>query len=184
VTVFTIGHSTRGIEEFIALLREAGVKAIADVRRFPRSKRHPQFNDRALAESLGMAGIAYRHFPALGGRREKRKNGPSPHNLWREEGFRNYADYAETPEFAAAFAALKDFARLQPVAVMCAEALWWQCHRRIVADYLLAAGEQVEHILAAGKIEPASLTGKARLRPGGGVLYAEPDLFNRTERKI
>ncbi len=184
MTVFTVGHSTRGIEEFIALLRAAGVKAIADVRRFPRSQRHPQFNGQALTELLGIAGIAYRHFPALGGRREKRKGGPSPHTLWREEGFRNYADYAETPEFTAAFAALRDFARLQPMAVMCAEALWWQCHRRIIADYLLAAGEQVEHILAAGKIEPASLTENARPRPGGGVLYAALDLFNRTERKI
>ncbi len=183
MTVFTIGHSTRGIDEFISLLRQAGVAAVADVRRFPRSRRHPQFNDQALAQSLDRAGIAYRHFPDLGGRREKRPDGPSPHTLWREEGFRNYADYAETPEFAAAFAALRDYARFQPTAVMCAEALWWQCHRRIIADYLLAAGEKVEHILAAGKIEPAALTEGARLLPGGNVLYAAPDLFNRMQEK-
>jgi len=183
LTVFTVGHSTRGIDDFIALLRAAGVAAIADVRRFPRSKRHPQFNDRALAESLDRAGIAYRHFPGLGGRREKRRDGPSPHTLWREEGFRNYADYAETGDFARAFAELRAFARTQPTAIMCAEALWWQCHRRIIADYLLAAGEKVEHILAAGKIEPASLTEDARLLPGGGVLYAAPDLFNMVKEK-
>jgi len=183
LTVFTIGHSTRDIGDFIGLLREAGIKAVADVRRFPRSKRYPQFNDQALAQSLAEADIVYRHFPALGGRRARRKDGPSPHTLWREEGFRNYADYAESPEFAAAFAALWDFTRAQPTAVMCAEALWWQCHRRIIADYLLAAGEPVEHILAAGKIEPASLTEGASVLPGGGVLYAAPDLFNTVKEK-
>lgn len=183
MTVFTIGHSTRGIDEFIGLLHQVGIGAVADVRRFPRSRRHPQFNDRDLAHSLDRAGIAYRHFPDLGGRREKRQGGPSPHTLWREEGFRNYADYAETPDFARAFAELRAFAQEQPTAVMCAEALWWQCHRRIIADYLLAAGEKVEHILAAGKIEPAALTAGSRLLPGGGVLYAAPDLFNRTEEK-
>jgi len=183
LTVFTIGHSTRGIDDFIGLLRAAKVAAIADVRRFPRSKRHPQFNDRALAESLDRSGIAYRHFPGLGGRREKRRDGPSPHTLWREEGFRNYADYAETGDFARAFAELRAFAQVRPTAIMCAEALWWQCHRRIIADYLLAAGEKVEHILAAGKIEPAALTEEARLLPGGDVLYAAPDLFNTVKEK-
>jgi len=183
LTVFTIGHSTRGIDDFIGLLRAAKVAAIADVRRFPRSKRHPQFNDRTLAESLDRAGIAYRHFPGLGGRREKRRGGPSPHTLWREEGFRNFADYAETGDFARAFAELRAFAQVRPTAIMCAEALWWQCHRRIIADYLLAAGEKVEHILAAGKIEPAALTEEARLLPGGDVLYAAPDLFNTVKEK-
>ena len=181
--VFTIGHSTRGIDEFIGLLRQAGVNAIADVRRFPRSRRYPQFNDQALAQSLDRAGIAYRHFPDLGGRRGPREDGPSPHTLWREEGFRNYADYAETGDFARALAELRAFAQERPTAILCAEALWWQCHRRIIADYLLAAGEKVEHILAAGKIEPAALTAGARLLPGGGVLYAAPDLFNRMQEK-
>jgi len=178
VTVFTIGHSTREIGDFIGLLRAAGVAAIADVRRFPRSRRYPQFNDRDLAESLERAGILYRHFPALGGRREPRPDGKSPHNLWREEGFRNYADYAETPSFAAAFKELRGFARKQPTAILCAEAQWRECHRRIIADYLLAAGESVEHIMAEGEIEKGALTPEARVLPGGGVLYAAPDLFD------
>jgi uncharacterized protein (DUF488 family) len=178
MTVYTVGHSTRGIEDLIGLLRANGVKAIADVRRFPRSRRHPQFNDQALAQSLA-AGILYRHFPALGGRREPCPDGKSPHKLWREEGFRNYADYADTPAFAAAFRELRGFARKQPAAILCAEAQWRECHRRIIADYLLAAGETVEHILAEGKTEPGALTPEARVLPGGSVLYAAPDLFNR-----
>jgi len=178
MTVYTVGHSTRSIEDFVALLRAACVAAIADVRRFPRSRRHPQFNDRDLAASLEHAGILYRHFPDLGGRREPRPDGKSPHNLWREEGFRNYADYADTPVFTAAFKELRGFAQKQPTAIMCAEAQWRECHRRIIADYLLAAGEKVEHIGAEGKTEPGALTPDARVLPGGGVLYAAPDLFD------
>src|ERR1700721_297718 len=100
MTIFTIGHSTRAIEDFIAALKAAGVDAIADIRRFPKSRRHPHFNEENLAPALAAPGIGYRHFPALGGRRGKRTDGkPSPHTLWREETFRNYADYAETAEF-------------------------------------------------------------------------------------
>jgi uncharacterized protein (DUF488 family) len=158
MTVFTIGHSTRSIEDFIALLAGAGVDCVADVRRFPVSRRHPQFNGESLAQALQAAGIAYRHFPALGGRRSAiAGSGPSPHTLWREAAFRNYADYADTPAFRAAFAALRQLAEGRRVAVMCAEAVWWRCHRRIIADYLIAAGIAVEHILD-GKIEGAQLT--------------------------
>jgi uncharacterized protein (DUF488 family) len=174
MTIFTIGHSTRSIEDFLALLRGAGVAGIADVRRFPFSRRHPQFNGEALAASLADAGIAYRHFPALGGRRAALAQ--SPHTLWREPGFRNYADYAETAPFKDAFAALRRFAAERPTSVMCAEAVWWRCHRRIVADYLIAAGEEVRHILD-GKIEPASLTPDATVRPDGTILYRAPSLF-------
>jgi uncharacterized protein (DUF488 family) len=177
VTVFTIGHSTRPIADFIALLAGAGVDCVVDVRRFPGSRRQPQYNGEALARSLAAAGIGYEHVPALGGRRGLRAGGePSPHTLWREPGFRNYADYAETPEFRAAFAALLDLARRRRVAIMCAEAVWWRCHRRIIADYLLAAGIEVAHILD-GKIEPARLTPEAVIRPDGSLLYRAPGLF-------
>lgn len=172
MTVFTIGHSTRSIEDFIALLIGAGVDGVADVRRFPGSRRHPQFSAEPLARSLEAAGIAYRHFPALGGRRGA-GGSESPHTLWREAAFRNYADYAGTPEFRAAFAALRRFCDERVVAVTCAEAVWWRCHRRIIADYLIAAGIEVRHILD-GKIEPARLTPDATVTPEGGVLYRAP----------
>jgi uncharacterized protein (DUF488 family) len=178
MTVFTIGHSTRSIGDFIALLREAGVDCVVDVRRFPGSRRHPQFNAEALGASLADCGIAYRHMAALGGRRGSRGDGaPSPHTLWREAAFRNYADYAETAEFRAAFAELLRLARDRRPAIMCAEAVWWRCHRRIIADYLIAAGVAVEHILDAGKIEPARLTPEATVRPDGSVLYRAPSLL-------
>jgi uncharacterized protein (DUF488 family) len=177
--IFTIGHSTRSIGDFLALLKAAKVDCIVDVRRFPRSRRQPQFNDDALAESLRQAGIGYVHSAALGGRRGKCADGRlSPNTLWREESFRNYADYAETPEFGRALGEVRAIAASHRPAVMCAEALWWQCHRRLITDYLLAAGETVEHIIAPGKIEPAKLTEGARILPQGRVLYVAPDLFN------
>jgi uncharacterized protein (DUF488 family) len=175
MTVFTIGHSTRSIEDFIAALQAAGVDAIADIRRFPYSRRYPHFNGESLASSLAAVGIGYRHFPALGGRRGKRGDGAlSPHTLWREPAFRHYADYAETPEFRTAFDALLAMAKTGTPAIMCAEALWWQCHRRIVTDYLLAAGIPVEHIFDAKKREPATLTPGAVARGDGTVLYEGP----------
>jgi len=178
MTVFTIGHSTRSAEEFIALLRESDVDRVVDVRRFPFSRRYPHFNGESLAATLASAGIGYRHEPALGGRRGRRRDGaPSPHTLWREEAFANYADYAETPEFRAAFEGVLRLAREHRPAVMCAEAVWWRCHRRIIADYLIAAGVPVEHILAAGKVEPARLTPDATIRPAGSVLYRAPTLL-------
>ena len=177
MTVLTIGHSTRTIEQFIALLRDARVDCVVDVRRFPGSRRHPQFNAEALGRSLAASGIAYRHFPALGGRRGQRaERGQSPHTLWREEAFRNYADYAETAEFRAAFDALLRLEHECRPAIMCAEAVWWRCHRRIIADYLIAAGVAVEHILD-GKIEHARLTPDATIRPDGTVLYRAPGLL-------
>jgi uncharacterized protein (DUF488 family) len=171
VVVFTVGHSTRTVAAFVALLREAGVDCLVDVRRFPGSRRHPQFNAEALAASLAEVGILYRHLPSLGGRRGGSRDKESPHTLWREEAFRNYADFAETPEFRAGFAALMALAAEHRVAIMCAEAVWWRCHRRIIADYLIAAGVGVMHILDAGKIDPAHLTADATIRPDGGVLY-------------
>jgi uncharacterized protein (DUF488 family) len=172
--VHTIGHSTRTAEDFITLLREAGVAMLADVRRFPGSRRHPQFNSDALAETLSQAGIGYRHFPALGGRREPLPQ--SPNGLWREPGFRGYADYAATPAFRAALDTLETLSREQPTVIMCAEALWWQCHRRIITDYLLVEGFAVRHVLAPGKIEPAALTPGAKRQADGTLVYpARPD---------
>jgi uncharacterized protein (DUF488 family) len=177
MTVFTIGHSTRPIGAFLALLKGGEVDRVVDVRRFPGSRRHPQFNAEALDRSLAAAGIDYRHFPALGGRRSHPAGGAvSPHTLWREEAFRNYADYAETPEFHTAFAALRRLAQEGRPAIMCAEAVWWRCHRRIIADYLIAGGVAVEHILD-GKIEQATLTPDATVRADGTVLYRAPTLL-------
>ncbi|MDX1425082.1 MAG: DUF488 domain-containing protein [Kiloniellales bacterium] len=172
MAVYTIGHSTRAREELIALLTESGVRCLRDVRAYPRSRTNPQFNADVLAAALGEVGIDYRHMKALGGRRGPQDLArPSPNGLWREAAFRNYADYALSPAFAEAFEELRATARARRTAVMCAEAVWWRCHRRIIADYLLAAGEEVRHILAPGKIEPASLTAGAAPQPDGTVHY-------------
>lgn len=177
MTVFTIGHSTRSIEEVIALLRASAIEAVIDVRRFPGSRRHPQFNAGALAEALAGAGIAYRHMPALGGRRGAASGEASRHTLWREPGFRNYAAYAETGEFRAAFQELVHEVGECRAALMCAEAVWWRCHRRIIADYLIAAGLEVRHILGPGKVEEGRLTPGATIRPDGCVFYGAPTLL-------
>jgi uncharacterized protein (DUF488 family) len=174
--VFTIGHSNRTIEAFIALLKGAAVDLLADVRAYPTSRFSPQFNKARLAASLDGADIAYRHMPALGGRRPDGK-GPSPNNLW-EGGFRNYADYALTPPFRAGLDVLIALSNEHTVAIMCAEADWHNCHRRIVADYLLASEIDVRHIMSNG-IETAHLTVGAQAQPDGRVLYpaSQPTLF-------
>ena len=172
MNVFTIGHSTRPLADFVAALRAAQVECVVDVRRFPRSRRHPHFNGNALEAALQRANILYRHMPELGGRRAARTDRASPHTLWREAAFRNYADYAESAEFRAAFEALLALARAHTVAIMCAEAVWWRCHRRVIADYLIAAGATVTHIFDAGKTEPARLTPGAVKRDDGTLLYA------------
>jgi uncharacterized protein (DUF488 family) len=168
--VFTIGHSTRSVTELIALLGEAAADLVADVRAVPRSRTNPQFNGPALQEELAGAGIAYRYLPALGGRRHGRKES-SPNMLWRNESFRAYADYAGSAEFRAGLAELRALADQHRCAIMCAEAVWWRCHRRIIADYLLAAGDEVVHILAPGKLTPATLTPGAQPSADGGLVY-------------
>ena len=173
--VHTIGHSTRTTAELVALLREGGVDLVADVRRFPRSRTNPQFNSEALDAALRKEGIGYRHLAALGGRRSAGDaKAPSHNTLWREAAFRAYSDYAETDEFRAALEALLGLAGEHRVAIMCAEAVWWRCHRRIVADYLLARGIEVRHILGPGKIEPAKLTPGATIEAEGRVSYRDP----------
>jgi uncharacterized protein (DUF488 family) len=170
--IYTIGHSTRSAQELIALLREAGVDLLVDVRTVPRSRFNPQFNADVFPETLSAAGVGYRHFAALGGLRHRPEGAPpSPNGLWQSEAFQAYADYALTPSFRAALAELRDLAHEHRPAVMCAEAVWWRCHRRIITDYLLTAGDDVRHIMGEGKIEPASLTPDAEPRGDGTIVY-------------
>lgn len=173
--VFTIGHSNRSVAELIALLGEAAADLLADVRAFPRSRTNPQFNGPALQQDLAAAGMAYRYMPALGGRRHGRK-GSSPNTLWRNESFRAYADYAGTAEFRAGLEELSALAGGHRCAIMCAEAVWWRCHRRIIADYLLAGGFEVVHILGAGKLTPATPTPGVQRAPDGGLVYPAAQL--------
>lgn len=178
--VFTIGHSTRGIDEFIALLRENGIELLVDVRRFPGSRRHPQFGSHELAATLADAGIAYRHEEALGGRRAGDPSaGPSPNTAWRQASFRAYADYMATPPFRAALERLMADAAVRRPTVMCAEAVPWRCHRRLITDALLARGVPVLDIIGPGRAAPAALSPHAVVR-GDGVIYPatpQADLF-------
>jgi uncharacterized protein (DUF488 family) len=171
MVVYTIGHSTRSLDELIAILDEAGVTRVVDVRAFPMSRRHPQFNKDALAVALPARGVDYRHMPALGGRRATKRGAASRNDLWRVEAFRNYADYAETPAFAAAIEALDALARDRPTAFMCAEALWWQCHRRLIADYLLSRRWTVVHLMAPGQRQDGVLTPGSVPQPDGTIWY-------------
>ena len=171
-TFFTIGHSTRTIVEFVDLLREAGVNLVIDVRSMPRSRTNPQFNQGTLAVTLAPCQIGYEHISELGGLRGKSRGAEaSPNTYWRVRSFRNYADYALTAPFATGLARLRERGAEQRCAVMCAEAVWWRCHRRIIADYLLAAGEQVMHILGKSHIDEASLTPGAVIRNDGSLVY-------------
>lgn len=171
-TIFTIGHSTRTFAEFLELLRQAAVDLLVDVRSVPRSRTNPQFNADVLPEMLARTRITYRHLRALGGLRHRRRDAvPSPNTLWRNEAFRNYADYAATAAFRAAFDELRSLARNQCCAIMYAEAVWWRCHRRIIADYLLADGFSVAHIMGRHRVDPATLTPGAHLLPDGTLVY-------------
>jgi uncharacterized protein (DUF488 family) len=163
--IWTIGHSTRTIDELISLLKANEIKILADVRAWPGSKRHPQFNKEALAESLSAHGIRYEHFPELGG---KRKSKPDSRNTaWRNASFRGYADYMETEQFQRGIERLLHFAgEVGPTAVMCAEAVWWRCHRSLIADYLKARGAEVLHVLGANKVDPHPYTPAARIVNG------------------
>ncbi|HET6223888.1 MAG TPA: DUF488 domain-containing protein [Dongiaceae bacterium] len=160
------------IAEFVDLLRESGVDLVVDVRSMPRSRTNPQFNGQDLSETLAPWQIGYEHIAELGGLRGKpRGAAPSPNAYWRVDSFRNYADYALTAPFAAGLARLRERGSRHRCAIMCAEAVWWRCHRRIVADYLLAAGDRVMHILGASHVDEARLTPAAVLRGDGTVVY-------------
>jgi uncharacterized protein (DUF488 family) len=167
-SIFTIGHSTHELEAFLGLLRGARIELLVDVRRFPSSRRFPWFNGAELSLSLGDAGVEYLHFEALGGRRD-----PVPGSVnggWRVGQFRGYADHMDSPEFRAAVDRLIELAGDRRVAVMCAEAQWWRCHRRLLSDALLVRGIEVVHLDARGRPEPHSLTEFAVV-DGGGLSY-------------
>ena len=167
--VFTLGHSTRSLEDFLALLAEHGVELLADVRRFPGSRRFPHFRRETLAAALAAAGIDYRHLPGLGGRRKPHPG--SSHTHWTNAGFRAYADHMETAEFADAFAEILGLADNRTTALMCAEAVPWRCHRQLVADALVARGRRVVHIMAPGRSENHALNPSARVLPDGRLIY-------------
>jgi uncharacterized protein (DUF488 family) len=163
--IWTIGHSTRKIDNFIAALEAHGIKSLADVRALPGSKRHPQFNQEALVQSLAGRGIRYEHFPELGGRRKPKP--ASKNTAWRNASFRGYADYMETEEFRSGVERLIDLAGIiGPTAIMCAEAVWWRCHRALISDYLKARGIEVTHIVDEKKAEPHPFTSAARIVDG------------------
>jgi uncharacterized protein (DUF488 family) len=169
---FTIGHAARPVAEFIDLLNEARVRLVVDVRTAPRSRTNPQFDGEALAASLAPLGVEYRHIAELGGLRPRQKQVPAGTNaFWQNQSFHNYADYAMSDEFQSGLEELRELGHAKRCAIMCAETLWWHCHRRIIADYLLARGETVFHILGAANIQQAQMTPAATRRPDGVLTY-------------
>ena len=171
-TYYTVGHSTQTVEAFIRLLQQAGTGLAIDVRSVPRSRYNSQFNTDALPGPLSDAGIGYRHMPALGGLRHPPKGaGPSPNSFWENDTFRNYADYTATPEFRHALEELRALGRAQVCTIFCAEAAWQQCHRQIIVDCLLAAGETVCHVTREGHLEQARLAAAAVIGTDGVITY-------------
>jgi uncharacterized protein (DUF488 family) len=174
---FTVGHSNRSLEAFAQLLSGPGVEKVVDIRTVPRSRTNPQFDIETLPLALEAFGVAYEHMPALGGLRGKSKTVPPELNgFWENASFHNYADYALSAEFAGGLERLRAIGRERPSAFMCSEAVWWRCHRRIVADWLMASGETVFHIMGEGRLEPARLTPAAAVGPDGKVVYPRTPL--------
>jgi uncharacterized protein (DUF488 family) len=169
---YTIGHSTRSIGEFAELLEPQEIKLVVDVRTIARSRTNPQYNSKEFAEALAEFHIDYEHIASLGGLRDRRWDVPSDLNaFWKNRSFHNYADYATSEEFRSGLARLRDLGHASTCAIMCAEAVWWRCHRRIIADYLLMSGETVLHILSPKHIEPARLTDGAKFGATGALMY-------------
>jgi uncharacterized protein (DUF488 family) len=169
---FTIGHSTRSIEEFAGLLKNAGVNLVADVRTVPRSRTNPQYNRDVLPQTLSEFQIDYEHIAALGGLRGHRHDVSEGVNaFWQNQSFHNYADYAMSDGFRDGLTRLRDLGHTMRCAIMCAEAVWWRCHRRIITDYLISAGETVFHILGDNRVEEARLTKAAIVGPNGALVY-------------
>jgi uncharacterized protein (DUF488 family) len=169
---FTIGHSNRSVDEFVELLRAADVQRIVDVRAFPRSRAQPQFNIDTLPDNLALHDVTYEHVATLGGRRGKSSAVPPAVNgFWTHQSFHNYADYALSGAFHGGLEHLIRIGHEYCCAVMCSEAVWWRCHRRIIADYLIARGEPVFHILALDNVDTARLTEGARVQPDGTITY-------------
>lgn len=168
LTIHTIGHSTHSSEAFLALLKAHAIAAVADIRTIPRSRRHPHFSGEAMEKWLAESGVGYRHFPSLGGLRRPRPD--SINTAVRHASFRGYADHMQTPEFHDGVAALEAFAAERTTTVMCAEALWWQCHRRFLADALFARNVKVQHIMSSAAAKPHELSAFARVL-GDRVIY-------------
>lgn len=172
--LFSIGHSTHPLDRFLALLAEHDIAALADIRRFPGSRKFPQFNQNHLALTLPKSGIEYHWLEALGGRRNKKKDYISKNLGLRNESFRNYADYMLTDEFRAGVKQLLAIAAIKPTALMCSESVFWRCHRRLVSDFLLVNGITVQHIMPTGQLRPHTLTDGGKVI-GGELVYLPPD---------
>lgn len=170
--IWTVGHSNRALDDFLDLLGSEGIEQVADVRRFPGSRRQPHFSEGPLRKALAARGLGYAHFPALGGRRGKPAEG-SPNTGWRVASFGAYADYMATAEFSEGLERLEAFAAGRPTAMMCSEAVPWRCHRRLVADALLVRGWEVLDLMAPGRAEPHALTAFARVCDGALTYPAE-----------
>lgn len=169
---FTIGHSTRSLEELVGMLAANGVTQLVDVRRLPGSRRFPHVNEDALRETLPARGIRYHRIPELTGRRGRSPGvDPQVNGFWRNQSFHNYADHALGDDFAAGIDRLREIADEGPTAIMCSEAVWWRCHRRIIADHLLAQGDDVSHILSEHRTDAATLTPGADVAADGTVTY-------------
>jgi uncharacterized protein (DUF488 family) len=169
---YTVGHSTRALGEFVELLRAAEITLVVDIRTVPKSRTNPQYNKDVLPQSLAAYQIGYEHIAALGGLRSKSDITPSDVNgLWENASFHNYADYALSGAFRGGLDRLLALSREHCCAIMCSEAVWWRCHRRIVADYLIAQGESVFHLMGRDRSEPAKLTEGARIQASGLVTY-------------
>jgi uncharacterized protein (DUF488 family) len=179
---FTIGHSTRSVPEFVDLLRPQEIKLVVDVRTIPRSRTNPQYNSEELAKALADFQINYVHIAALGGLRGRTyKVAPDVNAFWENQSFHNYADYAMGKEFRSGLARLRDMGHANVSVIMCAEAVWWRCHRRIIADYLIAANETVFHILGPNRIERARITQGVQFGMAGALRY--PPAIARFEQK-
>ena len=162
--IWTIGHSTRSLDAFLSILGAHGIRQVTDVRRYPASRRWPHFSAESMAETLPAAGVIYTGMPELGGRRKARPD--SPHTAWRVEAFRGYADFMDTPEFAAGLAEVERLASGMPSALLCAEALPWKCHRSLIADSLVARGWEARDVLSEKEARPHRLPKFARVEAG------------------
>jgi uncharacterized protein (DUF488 family) len=169
---FTIGHSTRAIEQFVALLRTSQVRLVVDVRTVPRSHTNPQYNSDSFAKTLSDFQIHYQRIAALGGLRGRKRDVPAEANAWwQNQSFHNYADHAMSADFRSGLNELRQLGHTTPCAIMCAETVWWRCHRRIISDYLIAADETVFHILGPEHVDRAQMSAGARPGPDGTLTY-------------
>lgn len=178
INLFTIGHSNHSTGQLVDLLQRHQMKSLVDIRRFPGSRSFPQFNRETLSAALEEHGIDYQWIEALGGRRPKRKDFVSPNTGLRNDSFRNYADFMLTDEFRLGMRRLEDIARAKRTAILCAESVFWRCHRRLVSDFVMANGGTVLHIFPNGEVRPHALTGGARVDHGAVTYPGQKTLFD------